>query len=126
MEPMRVPLRYVEDLSDARTKLLIFKPSSEGMQDVQKRCPARPQRRRGRGVPLRYVEPLSEVRTKLAAFFNILRLPPPPFAGDKHMYPKGEIGHGMGQNAGPKSFGIVQQPAVGHPCHHAGQPQIML
>jgi hypothetical protein len=37
-----------------------------------------------------------------------------------------KISYGMSDNAGPESFGVVEQPRVGYSCHHSGQPEIML
>jgi glycosyltransferase involved in cell wall biosynthesis len=48
------------------------------VQDVQKGCPARPQRERRQSILFPYVELPSDARTKLADFFNIL-----PVAGVK-------------------------------------------
>lgn len=42
-------------------------------QSVQKECPARPQRVRGRGIPSGYVEGPNDARTKLTVFFNRLK-----------------------------------------------------
>ena len=116
-------MRYVEPLSEVRTKLADLRPSSEGTQDVRKRpFSAAAVRERREAYPCGTLTGLTDTRTKLMAFFNILQLPPSPFARKKHMNPEREIGHGVGQYARPESFGVVEYPRVGHACQHAGQP----